>query len=115
MPLSSKRRYPNVGTRRKIGLIGQAAQLPRRTPISITNTVPGLTTVVTLDQAALVLTGVPRWPQNTGAMPTAATLSAPNEVTLTYSAPAPTTITVPFEDSAIRNGAGGYVLPGTFS
>ena len=115
MALTSKRRYPNVGTRRKVGLIGQAAQLPRRTPITISNCVPGASTVVTFDQGGLVLDGIPQWPQNTGAMPTAAALTGPNELTLTYAAPAPTSITVPFEEPAVRNGAGGYVLPGTFS
>jgi hypothetical protein len=115
MALTSKRRYPNVGTRRKVGLIGQAAQLPRRTPIGISNCVPGASTVVTFDQAGLVLNGIPQWPDNTGAMPTAAELTGPDELTLTYAAPVPTAVTVPFEDPGIRNGAGGYVSPGTFS
>lgn len=115
MALTSKRRYPNVATRRKVGLIGQSAQLPRRTPITVVNCVPGLSTVITFDQGTLVLNGIPQYPQNTGALPTAAEITAPGELTLTYAAPAPTSITIPFEEPGVRNEAGGYVLPGTFS
>lgn len=115
MALTSKRRYPNTATRRKVGLIGQSAQLPRRTPITITNTAPGDTTVVTFDQA-VILDGIPQWPNNSGHVPEAAVLTGPAELTLTYpTADTTTAITVPFESPAVRNGGGGYVLPGTFS
>lgn len=115
MALTAKRRYPNVATRRKVGLLGQSAQLPRRSPITILTLTPGASTVVTFDQAIPVLNGIPQWPQNTGAMPTAAELTAPDELTLTYAAPVPTSVTVPFEEPAVRNGSGGFVSPGTFS
>ena len=115
MGLTTRRRYPNTVSRRKISGVGAEAQLPRRTPITITNTSPGDTTVITFDQA-VSLVGIPQWLNNSGHVPTAAELSAPDELTLTYPTPDTTTsIVVPFEDPAVRNGAGGYVSPGTFS
>lgn len=115
MALTSKRRYPNVATRRKVGLLGQSAQLPRRTPITITAATPGATTVVTFDQGGLILNGIPQWPSQAGIMPSTAVLTAPDELTLTYTGTTPTSFDVPFEDPAIRNGSGGFVSPGTFS
>lgn len=115
MALTSKKRYPNTAARRKISGIGAEAQRPKQTPITITNTTPGDTTVVTFDQV-VILNGIPQWPNNSSHMPEAAEMTAPDELTLTYpAADTTTTITVPFEEPAVRNGGGGYVTPGTFS
>lgn len=115
MALTRKKRYPNRVARRTFSGIGADNKLTRRTPITITATTPGDTTVVTFDQA-VILTGIPQWPNNSDHVPLTAVLSAPDELTLTYPVPDTTTsITVPFEDPAVRNGAGGYVSPGTFS
>jgi len=114
MPLTRRKRYPNTVDRRKVSAIGSSSRLARRTPIEITGATPGDTTVVTFDQA-VILSGIPQWPNNSGHVPTAAVLTGPAEVTLTYPTPDTTTsFVVPFEDPAVRNGAGGYVQPGTF-
>lgn len=116
MAFSTRRRYPNTAARGKVKPPpGASAQVARRTPITITLTTPGDTTVVTFDQA-VILKGIPQWPNNADHMPLTAQLTGPDELTLTYPAPDTTTsVTVPFEDPGIRNGAGGYVTPGTFS
>lgn len=115
MGLTKRKRYPNTVARRKMaGSQSAANMITRRTPIVIEDCTPGDTTVVTFDQA-VILQGIPQWPNNSGHMPEAAELTAPNELTLTYPTPDTTTeIIVPFESPAVRNGAGGYVLPGTF-
>ena len=112
---SSGKRYPNTSNRNRKPGLGTSNQRGRRTPISITDVTPGDTTTVTFDQA-VILKGVPQWPNNSAHMPLTAVLTAPDVLTLTFPAPDTTTaITVPFEDPGVRNGAGGYVLPGTFS
>lgn len=63
----------------------------------------------------VVLKGIPQWLTNTSKLPTAATATAPNVVTLAYDAPgAVTDVTVPENDPAIRSATGGYAAPGTF-
>lgn len=114
MALTSKKRYPNTVSRRKLPSIGTQTQRPSQTPVRIVDVTLGTTTVVEFDQAGLVVFGIPQYASQLGALPTACVVTAPNEVSLTY-AVAPTSITVPFEDPAVRNGGGGYVQPGTFS
>src|SRR5260221_1059780 len=114
--LTKTKRYRNTAARRRMNSgVGAASQLTRRTPITITSSTPGDTTVVQFDQA-VILAGIPQWLNNSAHLPLTAVLSAPNELTLTYpGADTTTSFTVPFEDPAIRNGAGGYLLPGIFS
>jgi hypothetical protein len=115
MPLGNKKRYPNTVARRKISGVGAEAQRPTQTPILITDTVPGDTTTVTFN-GAVFLTGIPQWPNNSGHVPEAAVMTSPTVLTLTYpTADTTTSITVPFQEPAIRNTGGGYVVPGTFS
>lgn len=90
-----------------------SAVVTRPTPISVVSAVAqGPTLTVTFDQS-VILRGIPRWPVGTpAALPTAATMPTPASVTLTYpvfveSQPAPA---VPFEDAAIRNSRGGFVV-----
>jgi len=115
MPLGNKKRYPNTVARRKISGVGAEANRPKQTPITITNTVPGASTVLTLDTALISLKGIPQFESQTGLLPTAAEVTGPGEITLTYVGTTPTSIIVPFEDPAIRSTGGGYVSPGTFS
>lgn len=106
--------YNKNPQRRKIGggLAAENENCPR-TPIAVVDVTLGTTTVVELDQS-VVLNGIPQYASSLGALPTAAAIGAsPNLVNLTY-AVAPLSLSVPFEDHAIRNGAGGYVQPGTF-
>lgn len=115
MALTNRKRFPNTVARRKIGAPGVEAQRPPQTPITITNTTPGDTSVFTFDQA-VSLAGIPQWPNNAAHMPESAELTAPDELTLTYPmADTTTAITVPFQSEGVRNTAGGYVISGTFS
>ncbi len=111
---SSGKRYPNTSNRNRRPGLGTSNQRGRRTPISIVTVTPGDTTSVVFDQA-VILKGIPAYPNNVGHLPTAAVLTDAMTLSLTYPTPdTTTTITVPFEEPAVRNGAGGYLLPGTF-
>lgn len=114
MALTRRSRYKNQSNRRGLTGPGTRNQIVRRPPITITDATPGDSTVVTFDQP-VVLAGIPQWPNNSSHVPEAAELTGPQELTLTYPvADTTTSFTVPFEDPAVRNNGGGYVLPGTF-
>lgn len=113
---SSGRRYPNTSNRQKVPRVGTAAQRGRRTPITITGitiTGGGTTVDVQFDQKVIV-SGIPLYASDSETLPTGWSLTGGTLLQLTYAA-ATTNITVPFEEPHVRNGAGGYVLPGTFS
>lgn len=115
MALTSKRRYPNAVARRKISGVGAESNRPRRTPITVVSVVPGDTSVITFDQV-ITCKGVAGYTNNDGHLALTSEITAPNELTVTFpGADTTTTITIPFEDPCVRNGAGGYVVPGTFS
>lgn len=70
--------------------------------------------ILTFNQP-IVLNGIPQYETNTGKLPTSATLTTPNVVTLAYDTPGSVTaITIPFQDPAIKSRTGGSVSPGTF-
>lgn len=104
-----------IGMRRRNGSTGRRGKrvAQRATPIAVTLMAYGGGFVeVTFNQPVL-LAGVPKYTLADGSLPTGATLQAANLVKLTYASlgsGAPT-ITVPFEDPAVRNQAGGYVSP----
>lgn len=81
----------------------------RATPIGV---VGASTLTVTFDQP-VSLNGVPQYKAANGAIPTAASLSAQNTLLLPYPVGAVRPFTVPFDDAAIRNTSGGFVVPGT--
>lgn len=113
MGLTQRKRYPGAQARRGKTSPGSAANVIKRTPITLLDAAVSTPTVVlTLDQVVIV-NGVPQYPNDNGDMPDTASMTGPEEVTLHYPS-ATVSLTVPFEDPAIRNGVGGYVLPGTF-
>lgn len=110
------KRYKNAALRRKASIgPGGDVRLTRRTPISVTDVTPGDTTVVTFDQP-VILSAPVLWLNNSGHGVETQSQTGPAEVTVTFpAADTTTTVTIAFEDPGVRNGAGGYVLPGTFS
>lgn len=116
MSLTTRKRYANTAARSKLNSgIGAVSQIPYRPPITIASQTLGNPTVVELDQV-VSLAGIPPWPSDSGNLPISATLTAPMEVTLDYPVgDSPSSFTVPFQSLGIRNGGGGFVLPGTFS
>lgn len=116
MGLTTRKRYPNSAARRKLNAgIGAVAHPYFRTPIHATFGTDGATTlVITLDQP-VSLVGVPQYTDNANQLPTAAAITGPQEVTLTYANATANDFTVPFQDMAIRNNAGGFVLAGTYT
>jgi hypothetical protein len=84
----------------------------RTTPILITGGVTaGSVLTVTFDQV-VSLSGVPQYAVDVmGVTPVSATLTSPTQVAITYSATimSATTVTIPYEEPAVRNASGGFV------
>ena len=106
------------------GIVGQKARPHRRrvrasgadvrpTPVNVFSVAAGgpfLT--VTFDQS-VILRGVPQWGFGpAGELPTAASLASPAVMRLTYSGSVESgeSPAVPFEDPAVRNSRGGFVV-----
>lgn len=122
MGLSKRRKYKNSQMRRGLTGPATAAQIARRTPITVVDAAAdsGNLLTVTFDQA-VVLAGVPNYTYNATAgagviTNAAAVVGEPTKVQLTGSVATAglDDVTVPFEDPAVRNGAAGYVTPVTF-
>ena len=119
MPISMKKRYPRsvrfrkqmsnnlqtVQTRRfelvpTVSAVGQVVTLAFDRPVSILSNALAITGIV--DQVPLAPTAIGYTPGST------------SSVDLTFGGAAPTTITVPFEDPAIRDQVGAYVRAGAY-
>jgi len=87
------------------------------TPISITSAVKaGSVVTITFDQP-VSLKSVPQYDVNVaGVNPLSAVLTSPTVLALTYSAAvtAATVLTIPYEESTVRNSSGGFVSNSTF-
>jgi hypothetical protein len=87
------------------------------TPIKVTAaTKLGSVLTVTFDQP-VSLNGVPKYATSVvGATAMSAALTGMNTVAITYSATITTasTLTIPYEEPAIRNASGGFVSTSTF-
>jgi len=114
-----QRRYNKTPMRRKeVNAPGGASQITRRTPIipdpgaAAGNTIPVVLT------SPCSLNGVPQFLATVAAAPAApvsAVMTTPLLCTLTYSGAPTSPLVIPFEDPALRNNAGGYVQPGTYT
>lgn len=86
----------------------------RPTPIRITGvTASGSVLAVEFDQA-VALSGVPAYTTNVaGAKAVSAVAKTPTTIEITFSATiaTATSVTVPYEDPAVRNSIGGFVVP----
>jgi len=70
--------------------------------------------VLTFNQP-VILNGIPQYLTDTGKLPTSASQTSDNEVTLVYTTPGSVTeITIPQQDPAIHSRTGGFVPAGTF-
>jgi len=86
-------------------------------PIAITAaTKSGSVLTVTFNQP-VGLKGVPQYSVGVaGADPLSAALTSPNVLALTFDAAitSATTVTIPYEEPAVRNSSGGFVATSTF-
>ena len=111
-PIAKKRK--NVRSRK---LSGQQRPQEFGVPVMIVSANASTTVLtVTFDQP-VVLKGVPKFSVDVASTnPVSAVLTSPTTVAVTFNASiaAATTMTIPSQDGAIRNRAGGYVPAGTF-
>lgn len=114
----SQKRYKNSAARRKnLPGPGGGNRTGTRTPIAIDSFDDGsATTAVTFDQA-VILDGIPHWTDlsTPSITVTAASLTAPNVVELIWNAAPTVAVSIPFEDTGIRNSVGGYVRDSVFT
>ncbi|MGH7178723.1 MAG: hypothetical protein ACREJC_15200, partial [Tepidisphaeraceae bacterium] len=100
--------------RRNRRMSGQNNRPQRPTPIGIVSAAyTGATQLDIVFNQPVSLNGIPQFPRTGGTLPTAAQLTSPTSVRLTYPAggPAPSGLSVPADDPAIRNTSGGFVTP----
>jgi hypothetical protein len=109
-----------IGQRRKSGTIrnrrgADPSMRSNGIPPVITGadfTTPNI--VVTYDQP-IQLNGIPQYETNTSKVPTAATQTGDNTISLAYDTPGVvTSITIPANDQAVHSRTGGVVQAGTF-
>lgn len=118
MSLKTPRRYNKTPSRRKVQGVGAQTLRGRRTPIKPTFGIPSTTHVqVTFDQPVIYTGILPGWVGPTGQTVVSLVIDDPLNVTLAFSSAVAggTDVTIPFEDPAFRNNAGGYVLAGDFA
>jgi hypothetical protein len=87
------------------------------TPIRIESASAALSLLTVVFDQPVVLKGTPAYTTDVaGAAPLSATLSNPSTVVITFDndLTTATSMTVPFEDPAIRNAVGGFVADSTF-
>lgn len=117
MALTKRARYKNATLRRQQFSPGSANLRPRRTPIVPTiGAISGSTLPVTFPEPVIYSGSLPGWTTTTRSV-TAVSVTSPTTVTLTFSGALTGTspLSVPFEDQAFRNLAGGYVQPGAYA
>lgn len=107
-----------ASARKQGGGLGGQNRTTIRTPILLDEQSAATTTVTVIFNQAVILKGVPQYSATVGggpALPVSAALAAPDELTLVYGANVTGPLIVPFEDPGVRNLAGGYVQPGSYS
>lgn len=113
MAITSRKRYPNRVARRKISGVGAEAKRPRRTPISILGVTVSVGSANVQYDQDVSLAGVPQYDFGAAGVGTGATKLTVDTVQITGLTGTAVTVTVPFEDPAVRNTAGGFVTPQT--
>jgi hypothetical protein len=87
------------------------------TPIVITSCTKAAEVLTIVFNQAVTLDGVPAYTTNlAGITAISAALTAPNTIEVTFSATVATatTLTIPYEEPAVRNSSGGFVSTSTF-
>ena len=97
---------------------GNTVNVPQpTTPIKVTGVAKsGTLLTITFDQP-VSLQGVPKYTTSVvGATATSAVMTGMNTVAITFSATVATatSVTIPYEEPAIRNASGGFVSTSTF-
>lgn len=116
MPITRRKRYPNSVARRKVSGVGAEARLARRTPIT-PNMTAGTTSTATVEFGQpIILSGIPQYLSSNSTLPVSVSLLTTTSITLVYPlGSAIVSVSIPFEDPAVRNNAGGYVIPGIYA
>lgn len=117
MALTRKRRYKNLTMRRATRTgPGTMNFRPPATPIVPTTMVHSLSILtVTFPEPVIYSGTLPGWTNN-GQTVTAVSMTSPTVWVVTFTAPtAAGAVTIPFQDPAFRNNAGGYIQPGSFT
>jgi 3-hydroxy-3-methylglutaryl CoA synthase len=113
--MQQRRRYNKTPSRRKVPGTGAQTKLVSRTPIIASEANRSGNDFVVAFDCAVVSNGIPQWTTGAGAVPITVAENTPTNYTLHYAASiVAEDITIPFEDPAFRNAAGGYVLPTIF-
>jgi hypothetical protein len=114
----NNRRYKNRALRRTANIgPGGDNRITMRTPVVPTIGKPSTShCTITLD-GPVTVTGLPAYHDNASPAHTVSAIhqTAPNVVVLDFTGNCSTTLTIPFEDPCLRNQAGGYVQPGTYT
>lgn len=113
MPSPISKNKPN---RRPRSLTGETRPMQMQIPVGIVSVTPAGNTMTIVFNQTVKLTGVPQYAKTGNVLPTAASMTAPNTLVLTYpgGGPEATDIAIPSEEPAIRSASGGYVTPSTF-
>jgi hypothetical protein len=119
MPISMKKRYPRGVRFRKIASNNNQTQQVRRFELVPTISIVGQVVTFTFDRPVTILSNAADITGIVDQVPVAPTSIAyhtgtTSAVDLTFPGAAPTSVTVPFEDPAIRDQIGAYIRPGVY-
>lgn len=120
MPISMKKRYPRAVRFRKNASNNNQTQQVRRFELVPTMTVTGQVVHFSFDRPVTVLSNAAAITGMVDQVPTSPTSieyhpGTTQEVDITFPGAAPTTVTVPFEDPAIRDQVGAYIRAGDYT
>lgn len=120
MPISIKKRYPRAVRFRKIASNNNSVQQVRRFELVPTVSITGQVVTFAFDRPVIIPSNAVETTGIIDQVPAAPTIIAytpgsTSSVDITFPGAAPTTITVPFEDPAIRDQIGAYVRAGDYT
>lgn len=120
MPISMKKRYPRAVRFRKIASNNNQTQQVRRFELVPVASITGQVVTLTFDRPVTILSNAVAITGIVDQVPVAPTAIAyhtgtTNAVDLTFPGAAPTSVTVPFEDPAIRDQVGAYLRAGSYA
>lgn len=119
MPISMKKRYPRAVRFRKIASNNNQTQQVRRFELVPDVSAVGQVVTFTFDRPVSILSNAVAITGIADQVPASPTLIAyhpgtTSAVDITFPGAAPTSVTVPFEDRAIRDMIGAYIRAGSY-
>lgn len=119
MPISMKKRYPRAVRFRKNASNNNQTQQVRRFELVPVLTITGQVATLTFDRPVTILSNAVAITGITDQVPASPTIIAyhpgtTSAVDITFPGAAPVTITIPFEDPAIRDQIGAYIRAGDY-